>query len=207
VGVVGRNQPRKRLDLALMYFSEWVKTRKLENTYLYLHVGPTGDAGYELFQLGKYLGIDHQLIIHQPEIGHGIPEEKMKYVYGCFDVMLSTTQGEGWGLTHMEGMACGVPQILPRWSALGEWAAPAAKLVRCSSFACTPFNINAIGGIMDGQACLEALDEMYRDTSARQALRAASLALVERPEYRWENIGREFASVLNSVVKREEVGV
>jgi D-inositol-3-phosphate glycosyltransferase len=207
VGVVGRNQPRKRLDLAMMYFSAWVKSRDVKNAYLYFHVGPTGDAGFNLGQLAVYLGIDDRVIIHEPEIGHGIPEDKMKFVYGSFDVMLSTTQGEGWGLTHMEGMACGVPQILPNWSALGEWTYPAARLVRCSTYACTPFNINAVGGIMDGQECLKALDELYQQPSLRRRLSMESVALVERPEFRWENIGRQFHDVVTGVLKKDTVEV
>src|SRR5690606_33664969 len=100
-------------DLAMIYFSEWIKRNKIRNAYLYLHVGPTGDRGYDIQQMAEYLRIKNRVILAQPEIGHGLSEAAMKYVYGSFDVMLSCTQGEGWGLTHMEGMACGIPQILP----------------------------------------------------------------------------------------------
>ncbi len=44
VGNVNRNQPRKRLDLSIAYFAEWVRTRRISDANLYLHVAPTGDA-------------------------------------------------------------------------------------------------------------------------------------------------------------------
>jgi hypothetical protein len=36
------------------------------------------------------------------------------------DVMLFTTQGEGFCLPAFEAAACGTPIVAPRWSALGE---------------------------------------------------------------------------------------
>lgn len=196
VGVVGRNQPRKRLDLAMFYFAEWVKKSGRNNAYLFIHEGPTGDAGYDLDQLAQYLQIHNRLIVSKPEIGHGMAEEHLKWVYGSFDIMLSATQGEGWGLTHMEGMACGIPQIVPNWSALGEWAAGAAHLVPCTTFACTPNNINVVGGIMDKTLAIEALERLYSDVPYRRKLRTAGEMLVQRPEFRWASIGERFAETL-----------
>ena len=207
VGVVGRNQPRKRLDLALVYFAEWVRTHDVRDAYLFLHVGPTGDAGYDLEQLGRYLKISNRLIISSPEMGLGVEERALAEMYSAFDVMLSTTQGEGWGLTHMEGMACGVPQIVPDWSALGEWAATAAWLVECSSVSCTPNDINVIGGVPDRGMTVAALNHLYSDKAERERLAGAGLELVLQERYRWKNIGERFADVVKSVLTPKKLGV
>jgi D-inositol-3-phosphate glycosyltransferase len=210
VGVVGRNQPRKRIDLAMIYFAEWIKSTGNLDAYLFLHVGPTGDRGYDVEQLAQYLQISNRVIVSQPEIGQGMAEEHLKYVYGSFDAMLSTTQGEGWGLTHLEGMACGVPQILPRWSALGEWAVGAAHLVECSAVSCTPNNINVVGGIPDKDETVMALERVYSEYSYRTQLKDAGIALARLPQYRWESIGQQFAEILEScmspVILQEQVG-
>src|SRR4030042_4693883 len=108
--------------------------------------------GYDVRQLMRYYGFtkeDKRLILAEPHIGHGVEEEMLPSVYSSFDVQLTTTQGEGWGLTTMEGMACGVPQIVPDWSALGEWAREAALLVPCSTHAVTPNGVNVVGGAPD----------------------------------------------------------
>jgi len=196
VGVGGRNHPRKRFDLALIYFAKWIKEAKIQNAYLFVHEGPTGDTGYDLDQLAQYLQIHNRIIISKPEIGQGMHEEHLKYVYGALDVMLSTATGEGWGLMHMEGMACGIPQILPDWSALGEWAADAACMVPCTSVVCTPNNINALGGVPDEAKTVRALDLVYRNPQYRASLAEKGLALVQRPEFRWEAIGAQFEETL-----------
>lgn len=210
VGVVGRNQPRKRIDLAMIYFAEWIKSTGNRDAYLFLHVGPTGDRGYDVEQLAHYLQISNRVILSKPEIGQGMAEEHLKWVYGTFDAMLSTTQGEGWGLTHLEGMACGIPQILPRWSALGEWADGAAHLVSCSSVACTPNNVNVVGGIADKDQTVAALQRMYEDEAHRTHLGQLGLKRASLPEYRWDRIGHQFAEVLEGclspVVLQERVG-
>lgn len=203
VGVVGRNQPRKRIDLAMMYFAEWIRTRGISDAYLFLHIGPTGDKGYDVDQLAKYLKISNRVVVAEPPIGDGVTEKQMAKTYSCFDVMLSTTQGEGWGLTHMEAMACGVPCILPDWAALGEWAAPAAWMVECTSFACTPNNINAVGGLMDRELCLKALDQFYLHTDVRRRYREKGLELVKQPQYRWDAIGKAYVEAVEAGLQPE----
>lgn len=208
VGVVGRNQPRKRIDLSIEYFAEWVKQEKIEDAYLYLHVAPTGEQGCDIGSLARYHGMRGRVIWAKPDVGAGIENERMPFVYSAFDALLSTTQGEGWGLTAMEAMACGVPCILPDWSAYGEWAKPAAWLVPCEATALTaPLNDGpyTIGGIMGKSGAATALSALYRGAlglsghAVRRDYSGEGLALASRPEYRWENIGAAFRAVLEDV--------
>lgn len=128
VGVVGRNQPRKRLDLTLEYFAAWVAYSGRKNARLYLHVGPTGDVGFDLESLIRYNKLQGKVIICRPSIGEGAPPDLMPYVYSAFDAYLCTSQGEGWGLPALEAMACGVPCVLPDFAAFGPdgWVGEAA---------------------------------------------------------------------------------
>lgn len=200
VGNVNRNQPRKRLDLCISYFAEWVKTREVKNAYLYLHVAPTGDDGYDCAQLASYYGIQSRLILAQPDPFHGATEEQLRMTYNCFDVMFTTTQGEGWGLPTLEGMACGIPQIVPDWSALGEWASEGALMVPCTTIAVTPNKINVIGGVMDREEGICALDRIYRDTDARYRYQEAARKTACQPEYRWEAIGEAFTKAIDEAM-------
>jgi D-inositol-3-phosphate glycosyltransferase len=204
VGNVNRNQPRKRLDLTVEYFCEWVRSRGLTNAYLSLFVAPTGDNGYDVKQLMKYYGFsgDHskRLILTEPHIGFGVPEGYLPSIYSSFDVQISTTQGEGWGLTTMEGMACGIPQVFPDWSALGEWAKPAGIAVPCRTFSVTPGRINVVGGCPAKEETVAALNLLYDSREERERLRVAGLELVRRPEYRWPAIGRAFGAALDAVM-------
>lgn len=211
VGNLNRNQPRKRLDLTIQYFAEWIRLHEIRDAFLFLQVCPTGDAdGYDVRQLKKYHDPEGRawLVVVEPDIGLGVPELLLPSVYSCFDVQLTTTQGEGWGLTTMEGMACGVPQIVPNWSGLGEWAIPAAMEVPCYDTSVTPNRINVIGGVPDRLRTVTALDWCYRDWKRQgeklAGMRDRGLRLVSDPKYRWEAIGQAYADLFDQIPLREE---
>jgi glycosyltransferase involved in cell wall biosynthesis len=199
IGNVNRNQPRKRLDLTVEYFAQWVRQYDIRDAFLFLHVAPTGDLGYDVSQLMQYYGLSNRLILAEPEIGLGTPEEKLIITYSCFDLQISTSQGEGWGLTTMEGMACGVPQIVPKWSALGEWAT-AAVPVECTTIAVTPNFVNVIGGVPNREQFISALQELYSRPQEREARMLAGLELVSQPEYRWSAIASRFREAVEEAL-------
>lgn len=195
VGVVGRNQPRKRLDLTLQYFSDWIHTCKIPDAALWLHVAPTQEAGFDLGQLGEYYRISDR--VFQPSINPtiGITEESMARVYSVFDVLVNTCVGEGWGLPIQEAMACGVPCIVPDWAALGEWPEDAVFKVPCTATAVAP-GINTVGGVADRQTFMQALDAFYGSKDVRRVYSQRGLSLVSRPEFRWASVGQAFTEAI-----------
>lgn len=199
VGNVNRNQPRKRLDLTIEYFAQWVHQHKITDAYLFLHVAPTGEQGYDVSQLMQYYGLANRLILAEPPIGTGASEHLVTATYCSFDVQVSTTQGEGWGLTTMEGMACGVPQIVPEWSALAEWATPSIA-IPCTSRAVTPNMVNIVGGVPDRELFVQALHRLYTEHWTRQSMRDAGLVLVQRDEYRWMAIADRFVAAAETAL-------
>ncbi len=200
VGVVGRNQFRKRLDLAVAYFAEWVSSRGIDDAYLYLHVGPTGDESFDLFQLPQYYGIANRVIVSEPQVGHGDTEARLNEVYNIFDVLLSTSQAEGWNLPAMEAMAAGVPCVLGDWAAHSEWPRGAAVLVPCPTTACTPNGINVVCGVPGRDETIAALDALYRSRELRADLSAKGSALVAQPQYRWRAVGEAFRDSLEDAL-------
>ncbi len=211
VGVVGRNQPRKRLDLTLQYFGEWIRSRQIDDAYLYLHVAPTGDQGIDIGRVAKYYGLAGKLVVMNQGIIHSISDAQMPLVYSALDLYWTTTQGEGWGLTALEAMACGVPVLAPDWSGLGDWARDAAKMIECTGRAMTaPLNDQAftIGGIPDRELMLDGLDYFYapetRD-ARRTEYAKRGLALAEK--FDWPSTGQGVAAVLERLIGNVRVGV
>lgn len=205
VGNVNRNQPRKRWDLTVRYFAEWVKRKNIGDAYLYLHTAPTGDAGVDVKQLARYYGVADRLCLMEPEVFYGIPEEQMCDTYNCFDVQVSTTQGEGFGLTTFEGMACGIPQIVPDWSALGELLSGAAQLVQCTATAVGPPYVNVVGGVADEVQFIEALDRLYCAKAFREKYSELGLKRVREAQFRWESVGAAWKDLLDRVVSGKPV--
>jgi glycosyltransferase involved in cell wall biosynthesis len=153
--------------------------------------------------LAKYYGIANRLVLAEPEIGQGVSELALVKTYNTFDIMLTTTQGEGFGLPTFEGMACGIPQIVPKWAALEELCEDAAIKVPCTSIACTPNKINVIGGIADRNETIEAMDSLYNSIELRKEYSKKGLELVSNPRYRWENIGQKFAEAMEEALYPE----
>lgn len=192
---VNRNQNRKRLDLSIMYFAEWVKQKGIRDAYLYLHVLPGSSSRCDCDQLAAYCGIQDRLILAEPkDIFLGAPIEYVVATYQAADVQITTTLGEGHGLTTMEGMACRTAQIAGDYAAIGEWGKDAALLVDCPEEGIMPDVQNMIGAAPDRQQMINAMDRMYRDVRLRETVAQAGFNRVSEPRFRWENIAAGFAS-------------
>lgn len=193
VGFVDRNQIRKRLDLAITYFAEWVHKYDVPNAKLHVHAA-FPDVGYDFVQIADSLGISDRII---RSFDTNIPVEYMKYIYSAHDVKLSTTMGEGWGLTNMEAMACQTACIVPRYSALAEWANGGVHYTEVSSI---PFysdhGVNTRMGIPTPESTVEALQKMYTDTQYRNSVALAGYELVKQDKFNWKNIAQQFDTVL-----------
>jgi D-inositol-3-phosphate glycosyltransferase len=200
VGCVNRNQPRKRQDLLIEYFAEWVKD-KPENVKLYLHCA-LHDVGWDLIQLAEFYGVADRLIVTSPNLttSQGVTREQMAQIYNAFDVQATTTIGEGWGLPTMEAMACRVPQIVPDWSALGEWPRGGVEYVACTSTQVNTGGINTIGGVADKAQFVEALNRMYADDEHRLSVAEAGYNLVSSSKFTWSAVGAAFDVALRGAI-------
>jgi D-inositol-3-phosphate glycosyltransferase len=200
IGNVNRNQPRKRLDLTIRLFARWVDEYQISsNVRLLLHCARQ-DIGPDLAGLAQYYGVRDRLIWTNPHNSSmtGIAEELMPCVYGVIDIQVTTTLGEGWGLTTHEGMACGVPQLAPDWSALGEWARGAAVLVPVTGHHGLD-GVPTIGGVVDEGRFVKELDRLYRHREYRAFVGDRCLERAREPRFQWTEIGRQFDAVLRGV--------
>lgn len=200
LGNVNRNQYRKRIDLSIIYFAEWVKNYGIYDAYLYLHVLPGSSVKIDCQQLAKYYGVHKRLILAEPKnIYDGAPEEYVRATYRAFDVQISTTLGEGWGLTTMEGMACGIPQIAGDYSALAEWGRDAIYLIPCNSEGVMPDVNGMIGSAPSKEAAVEAIDALYKSPD-RLGYGQRGLERVRQPEFNWNNIADRFAASIEAAM-------
>jgi glycosyltransferase involved in cell wall biosynthesis len=115
---VNRNQPRKDIPNTIFGFVEAKKIwdKSLPDPFLYLHCHPKDPMGWDLraifLQLDLVEDVDYKLLPATLEDAMADTETVNK-IYNASDVFLSTTLGEGWGLTYSEAAACKVPIIAP----------------------------------------------------------------------------------------------
>ncbi|HSI61504.1 MAG TPA: glycosyltransferase family 4 protein [Candidatus Saccharimonadia bacterium] len=194
VGNVNRNQPRKRLDVTMRLFAHWIQTHDVKDAWLLLHCAKK-DVGWDLERVAKIYGIADRLILTGPdELHEACDASRLVDTYNALDVQVSTTLGEGWGLTTMEGMACGIPQIVPDWAALGEWTGPAIK-VPCTTQLVHP-EINTVGALPDEDQFVKNLHLLYTDAAVRQQISVEGSEHVRQPQFAWSDVASRFETLL-----------
>lgn len=199
VGNLNRNQPRKRLDLTIEIFADWMKRHQVTNAFLLLHCA-NKDTGWDLRRVAAFHGVADRLLCTGADDMRELQGARhLQLIYNSLDVQMTTTLGEGWGLTTMEGMACGIPQIVPDSSALAEWAVPAVK-IPCSRMLVTP-QINTTGALVDHEPFVNALQTLYSSRKTRARLGAEGITHVRRKEYEWQSIARQFHQLAASATQ------
>jgi len=201
VNITDRNALRKRVDLGIEYFAEWAKD-KPETVKLYYH-GALKDSGWDIIDLAEYYGIQDRLLLTAPYItaAKGITQEHMKYVYSAANVGLSTTMGEGWGLTAHERMACGVPMILPQHSAYAEWADNAAYFVACTASFSNINQLNTVGRVPDKESTIDALEHMYISHTVRDGIAKKGYKRAIENRFSWDAITHAFEIQLQTMLQ------
>ena len=116
---VGRNTNRKQQPRLLSAFARTLA--QLENPEKYcllIHCGDATDArgsgGWNLPLMVKQMGMEGN--VRFTDMGNplfGLERSELARLYGCADVHILSTGGEGFGIPTAEAMACGVPVILP----------------------------------------------------------------------------------------------
>lgn len=122
VGVVNRNQPRKDISRAIEIFNEFRKKRP--DAFLYLHMDLMDGMGMDLRAvcngLGMIEGKDYAGLNTYGLDWTNVTPKFLNYIYNGIDCYLTTTLGEGWGLTITEAMSAYCPVVAPENTTIPE---------------------------------------------------------------------------------------
>lgn len=123
---VNRNQPRKDVIRSMMILKE-LRSRGHDNAVLYMHMAHD-DAGGNLLVMADHFGfkVGEDILIPSPRafnVNQGLPVGVINLLYNASDVVLSTTLGEGWGLSITEAMVTRTPVVAPDNTSLHEMLA------------------------------------------------------------------------------------
>ena len=189
VGMVAANKAggqvhRKAFAENLLAFSIFRKTHP--DAQLYIHTEP-GKAygGFNLPVLLQSLGLGEDCIIFpdQYKLRTGYSEKEMAAFYTTFDVLLSTSYGEGFGIPTIEAQACGTRVITSNFAASKDLASPDSWKVDGQPFWDEPqasfFQIPSVPKIV------AALTEAYNADRAKSEV-AREFAMQFDVEHVWE---------------------
>jgi len=216
---VARNQFRKSNGDLILAFADFKKKNPTKKAKLYMHMNPQ-DQGPMLFgavmSAGLKLGEDVVFPSnHSP--GRAVPRELLNMIYNAADVFVTPTLGEGWGLPITEAMAAETPVIAPDNTAISEilnagdedglrgWPVPCGDwpmgLVHIDGTGFRPrVDIEAMSALMDevGTMALERRATGEVPEGLRPRLERA---LEYAREISWKNIGDQWVSLIDEVVK------
>jgi len=120
---VNRNQGRKDVSRSLMILKQ-LRNIGVEDAFLYMHMQET-DFGGSIMKMASAIGVvpDKDFTIPNPQqfgAHSGFPIEFLNQIYNASDLYLTTTHGEGWGLSITEAMATKLPVVAPNNTSLPE---------------------------------------------------------------------------------------
>ena len=132
---VNGHQRRKGLFQTLEIFAFLQRYHPEIDWQLYLHM-PQSNAseGTDLWAQAETLGIRHDSILFGDNFfkagaaASSASTAKLNEIYNAADLFLTTTHGEGWGLTVTEAMASGRPVAAPFHTSLGEILDPSCAI-------------------------------------------------------------------------------
>ena len=112
---VNRNTLRKQLPLTILAYHEFRKF--ITDSKLYLHTSFYDSlSGINLSAATRQLGLSTTNEVIYPvgfDISNPAAREQLNQIYNAADCFLTTSLGEGWGLTHTDAMAVYLPVIAP----------------------------------------------------------------------------------------------
>ncbi len=179
VGMVAANKSsgqihRKAYAENLLSFALHLKTHP--NSQLYIHSEPSrGYGGFDLAVLLQMVGIPKEnVILPDPYmLRTGYSQADMAAFYSAFDVLLSTSYGEGFGIPTIEAQACGTRVITSNFAASADLASEDSWKVNGQAFwdetQASFFSIPSVNGIV------HALGEAYNNRGHSEKAREFAL--------------------------------
>lgn len=118
---VGANHMlRKKIERLLDAYSLVVRESKqiADRVMLHLHCDPLSPTGIDLLEVCNRLG---EKVQNGVTFSYGNwSEQALNILYNIADCHVSATASEGFGLGHLESIACGTPQIAPDNTSMTE---------------------------------------------------------------------------------------
>jgi len=128
----------------------------------------------------------------------GWPEEALVTLYNAADLFVSTSWGEGFGLTLAEAAACGVPIVAQNVSSIPEVVGPGGILLE-------PQRLIAVESgqdqwLPDVDSFTDAIDRLYQSSGMRRTLGEEGRKHVVA-SFNWDETTKVISELINSVAQ------
>lgn len=198
VGMVARNQPRKRFDTLVSAFAKFKEGK--DDVRLYLHTAPQ-DVGFDIADLANQFNLEDRLIMSEGVTpSHGVSEDALNAIYNCFDINVLISLGDGFGLPVAESMATGCPQLVSDHSCLQELVDGHGGLtVKTAAWMMNSGGINTWGGFPDEEDLVRKLNILYDNKELRMTLGQQGYDFITQEKFTWDYAADKFDMIIKKL--------
>ena len=198
-----RNQPRKRIDVALWGFALFARNKG--NDVAYYHHAGIKDAGWHIpsliVNLSSKLKMDlgqKVYLTDQTQNEQRATTEKLNQICNATDVGLNTSIGEGWNLVSSEHGYLGKPQVLPNHTAHIELYEEFGLNIPVNQVVLDPVT-SLERYFVTAEAVADKLEYLYQNRDEMKRVGEATREKFSRPEYDWKEISKKWDKLLKSL--------
>ena len=198
VGMVARNQFRKRFDLLAQAFADFAKDK--DDAKLFLHT-VVKDIGFDIVDLARQLDIKNKLILPEDmTMSSLVSDERLNLIYNSFDVNALISMGDGFGLPVAESMATGCAQLVSNHSCLKELVEGHGGLtVETDAWIMNTSGINTWGGVSSVKDITRKLNILYAEKERRIRLAEAGYHFIQQPKFTWPYAAKQFDNIFKDL--------
>jgi glycosyltransferase involved in cell wall biosynthesis len=202
LGNINRNQPRKQPVRTMEAFAKFARDKK--DVLLHMQMDWQDEFGWPLQYFTQIFGIQNKMI---PPQRVGIPREQVAATYNSWDLNLNCTGGEGFGLTHIEGFACGLPSIACDYTTSKELIidgkpTPRGSLVRVRDLLWQKMDVAAVRrSLVDIDDMVKIMNKYYYNKDLIKVHGNNARIWVEK-NCSWTIIGKQWIKLVDDVLSR-----
>ena len=128
----------------------------------------------------------------------GWPDEDLNALFSAADIFVSTSRGEGFGLTLAEAAMAGLPVIAQDVSAIPETVGPGGVLLEPAMRLTVPSGQDVC--LAETDAFTDAIEHLYQSSGARRDIGAAGRKHVLK-SFDWDTATRQFDDLIKGLVQ------
>lgn len=207
-----KNIARKRLDVLVIAFVKLISKYPTKPIFL-MCISDKGDkGGYQIFDIfGRELmnrglapdTFSNRLLLSNQQVPY--KDEDMNMFYNMADVTVSAAEAEGWGLTHLESMATGNPQIVPDITGFKEYCNENNSImIKPTNYSYMPVAYSPTGGIahtITSDSLFTAMEKYLLENDLRTLHGSKAKEVIK---YTWEKSVKTLVRRMEELADDEE---
>ena len=192
VGCVATNMGlRKRLERLIEAFALFNKNNR--DSLLHIHTS-LSSRGLPLHDIIKKHRVQDSVVFSYGEYPFSISDRAINQLYNYFDMNATASGAEGFGMTHLESMAVGIPQVAPNFGTFPELLGENERGLLASVAATQMTENGTTRCLVDVGSLADKIEALCSSPGLRHTLGAAGVEWAK--QFTWDKIVKQWNRVL-----------